>query len=134
MGTRQALASLGVVLLALAIGACKPSEKLTVSTIQVGRSANSDGSVGNHTTRFRPEDTIHASVITAGRGSGTITARWSYSGRSVSEESKQVSFFESGATEFHIKLPGGFPPGDYRLEILVDGTSAGERTMKVERE
>jgi hypothetical protein len=118
--------------LALTVASCRPSEKLTVSTIQIGRSANSDGSVGNHTTRFRPEDTMHAAVLT-GRGSGRITVKWSYLGRPVSEESKDVSFFESGSTEFHIKLPGGFPPGDYRLEVLIDGMSVGERTMRVDK-
>jgi hypothetical protein len=134
MAIRRVFAAVSVAVMALAFAACRPSEPLTVSTIQVGRSANSDGSVGNHTTRFRPDDTMHAAVITSGRGSGLITVKWSYQGRPVSEESKDVTFFESGSTEFHIKLPGGFPPGDYRVEVLVDGKAVGERTMRVERE
>ena len=133
MAIRRPWLALWVGTLALAAASCRPSEPLKVSTIQIGRSENSDGSVGNHTTRFRPDDTMHAAIITAGRGSGRITVKWTYMGRPVSEESKDVSFFESGSTAFHINLPGGFPPGDYRLEVLVDGTSVGERTMRVER-
>jgi hypothetical protein len=133
MDITKLLAATCCAAIALTVASCRPSEKLTVSTIQIGRSANSDGSVGNHTTRFRPEDTMHASVITSGRGSGRITVKWSYLGRPVSEESKDVSFFDSGSTEFHIKLPGGFPPGDYRLEVLVDGMPVGERTMRVDK-
>ena len=62
---------------------------------------------------------------------GTITARWTYVGRSVSEESKAVSYKGEAATQFHIQSSGGFPPGDYKVEILLDGKSIGEREFKV---
>ena len=117
--------------LALALVSCS-KEPLTVSTIQIGRSLNSDNSVATHTTRFQPKDTMYASVITDARGSGTLTAKWMYGGRAVSETSKDVSYNDQAATEFHFSAADGFPPGDYSVEILLDGKSVGTRTMRVD--
>lgn len=117
----------------LAVAACRPSGPLRVTTIQTGRSLNSDKSVGNHTTRFKPDDTMFASVLTDGPGAGTIGVRWRYAGRVVSEESKEVSYRDHAATEFHIQNSSGFPPGDYSVEILVDGQSFATRTLHVEK-
>ena len=110
-----------------------PSGPLRVTTIQTGRSLNSDKSVGNHTTRFKPDDTMFASVLTDGPGAGTIGVRWRYSGRLVSEETREVSYRDHAATEFHIQNSSGFPAGDYAVEILVDGQSFATRTLRVEK-
>jgi hypothetical protein len=104
-----------------------------VTTIQTGRSLNSDKSVGTHTTRFKPDDTMFASVLTDGPGAGSIGVRWRYSGRLVSEETKEVSYRDHAATEFHIQNSSGFPPGEYTVEILVDGKSFATRTLRVEK-
>jgi len=132
---RQARGGVVVVTLLIAVGvACRPSAPLKVATIQTGRSLNSDDSVGTHTTRFKPDDTMFVAVITEGRGAGTFVARWTYAGRLVSEDTRKVSSFGDRAiTEFHIQNSGGFPPGDYMVEILLDGTSIGTRNLRVER-
>src|SRR6186713_322038 len=106
---------------------------LHVTTIQVGRSLNSDKSVSAHTTQFKPNDTIYVAVLTNATGTGKITARWTYGGRPVSEENKDVSYRGEAATEFHIENSGGFPAGDYKVEILLDGQSVGERDFRVVR-
>ena len=112
--------------------ACGPSEPLTVTTIQLGRSLNSDDSVASHTTSFHPKDTIYASVINDSAGAGTVSARWVYAGQTVSEETKKVSFNREGATEFHLQSPSaGFPPGDYRVEFHLDGKPIGTREFRV---
>ena len=59
----------------LVAAGCRPSGPLHVTTIQTGKSLNSDRSVGNHTTRFKPDDTMFASVLTDGPGTGTIGVR-----------------------------------------------------------
>jgi hypothetical protein len=112
---------------------CRPSGPLRVTTIQTGRTLNSDNSVGDHTTRFKPDDTMYASVLTDGPGSGTIGVRWRYVGRLVSEETRQVSYRDHAATEFHIQNSGGFPAGDYAVEIIVDGKAFATRTLRVEK-
>ena len=117
----------------LGVAACRPSGPLRVTTIQTGRSLNSDKSVGSFTTRFKPDDTMFASVLTDGPGAGTIGARWRYAGRIVSEETKEVSYRDHAATEFHIQNSSGFPDGEYSVEILIDGKSFATRTLRVEK-
>jgi hypothetical protein len=130
---RILIATTALVISGLVVGACRPSGPLRVTTIQTGRSLNSDKSVGNHTTRFKPDDTMFASVLTDGPGAGTIGARWRFAGRIVSEETKEVSYRDHAATEFHIQNSSGFPPGDYSVEILVDGKSFATRTLRVDK-
>jgi hypothetical protein len=119
--------------LLLTVG-CGPSGPLKVKTIQTGRSLNSDNSVGLLTQRFRPDQTMYVAVLTDGPGKGTLTAKWTYAGRSVSEDTKNVSYRDSAATEFHITNSSGFPPGDYNVEILLDGKPVETRNLRVEKE
>lgn len=122
-----------LIVVGLVAAGCRPSGPLRVTTIQTGRSLNSDKSVGNHTTRFKPDDTMFASVLTDGPGSGTIGVRWRYSGRIVSEETKNVSYRDHAATEFHIQNSSGFPEGEYTVEVLVDGQSFATRALRVDK-
>ena len=104
-----------------------------MTTLQLGKSVNSDDSVGNHATRFKSDDTVHVAALTGGPGSSTISVRWKFGGRTVKEESKDVSYHEPAATSFNLHYAGGIPPGQYRVEIDVDGTPAGSRDFTVER-
>jgi hypothetical protein len=104
---------------------------LEVSTIQTGRSLNSDNSVGNHGTRFKPTDTLYVSVLTRGAGAGTLEARWLFSGRVVSEAKKEVSYPDDAATEFHMQYAGTLPTGEYTVEILLDGKPVESRKLEV---
>ena len=117
----------------LVAAGCRPSGPLRVTTIQTGKSLNSDKSVGNHTTRFKPDDTMFASVLTDGPGTGTIGVRWRFAGRLVSEETKKVSYRDHAATEFHIQNSSGFPDGEYTVEILVDGQPFATRSLRVDK-
>lgn len=117
----------------VAAPACRGNDPLQVTTIQLGRSLNPDKTVATHTTRFKPGDTIYASVLTDGSGSGTIGAKWWYAGRLVSEPTQRVSYKGAAATEFHIQTSSRLPPGDYKVEILLDGQSIGTREFRVEK-
>jgi hypothetical protein len=108
---------------------CRPA--LHVSILQVGRSLNSDNSVATHTTLFKADDTIYASVLTDRTGSSTILARWSYAGHAVSETQKRVSYKGDAATEFHFQSVDGFPAGNYKVEIFVDGQPVASRDFRV---
>jgi hypothetical protein len=120
---------LGSAVLALA---CGPTAPLELETIQLGRSINPDGSVGLHTTTFKPADTIYVAVLTKDAGAGTIGVRWKYGSNLVGEPEKKVSYREPRATEFHLSNSGGFPPGDYSVEAFIDGKSVGVRPFKVD--
>jgi hypothetical protein len=120
-----------LLVIALAAGACAPGNPLTVKSVQLGRSINSDDSVGSITNRFKPGETVYVAALTDGPGTSTITARWYFQGRMMSEESKDVSYREPAATEFHVQYAGGFPPGDYRVELLVDGMPVETRNFTI---
>ena len=107
-------------------------EPVSVTSFQLGKSLNPDNTVGTHTTRFKTGDTIHVSVLTAGSGSATLGVRWLYAGRVVSEPKKEVSYKGEAATEFHIQNSGGFPTGDYTVEVLLNGKPAGSRDFRVD--
>ena len=122
-----------VALTAWIVMGCGPSEPLRVDTIQLGRSLNPDNSVANHTTQFQPLDTMYVSILTTERGRGTLGVRWTYRGRVVSEPSKEVVYRGPAATEFHIQNSSGFPPGEYSVEVFLDGQPVGKRDFRVEK-
>src|SRR5262245_51246725 len=122
---------LGVLLLASLAAGC--SGPLTVETLQLGRALNADNSVADPTTTFKPNETIYVAALNAGRGSGTIKVRWFYGSQLLSEREKSVSFQGSGATEFNLQSAGNFPPGDYSVEVEVDGQSVGKRNFTVSK-
>jgi hypothetical protein len=121
-------------ILAALLAACGSNEPLRVVQIQLGRSLNSDNTVAAFATTFKPHDPIFLSVMTAGRGTGMVSVRWTYAGRVIDEPKKQVkySYKDSAATDFRLESPSGFPPGEYTAEVFVDGQSAGTRKFRVE--
>ena len=122
------LFSLAAVVLLLA-GCSNPP--LSLANIQVGRSLNPDRSVASMTTLFKPSETIYVAVQTVDAGSGTVGVKWMYGTQVVDEPVKKVSYDGPAATEFHLQNSGGFPPGDYSVEVFLDGQSVGKRTFKV---
>lgn len=119
-----------VLLVAILSSAC--GKPLHVGTLQLGNRLNGDNTIGNHTTRFKPDDRIFAAVLTDDTGSSRIAARWTYNGQMVSEEERRVSYKGAGATAFEFKSASGFPVGDYKVEVLVDGESVASRDFRVE--
>jgi hypothetical protein len=123
---------LPLLLLLTCLIACGAPKTLRVTEIQLGRSVNADSTVAHHTTTFKPGEDVYVSVVTTGAGSGTIGVRWIYEGRLIDEPTKQVAYRDVAATEFRLQSARGFPPGNYRVEVSLDGQSAGTRTFRVE--
>ena len=118
--------------MALALAACRPSEPLTVTAIQTGKSLNSDNSVATHAATFKPKDTMYVSVLTSARGSGVIVVRWMLGGRAIHEVTREVSYNDQSATDFRFQAADGFFPGVYTVEVLLDGKPVGTRSVRVE--
>ena len=123
---RSALAAIAIVVTI----AC--SGPLELANIQIGRSLNQDGSVASITTLFKPSETVYVAVQT-GAGKGVISVKWKYGTKVVAEPTKNVDY-NSGpkSTEFHLQNSGGFPPGDYSVDVFIDGVQVGTRAFKVE--
>lgn len=103
-----------------------------VTEVQLGSAIGADQRVTAAGTVFKPTDTIYASVVTTGSAPrAVVTARFTYQdGQVVHESSQELS--GAGVTEFHISKPDGWPAGDYTLDVLLDGTSTGTHSFKVE--
>lgn len=114
----------------LLTAACS-NEPLQLANIQTGRSLNPDRSVASITTLFKPGETIYVSVQTAAAGQGSIGVKWMYQGRVIDEPVKQVDYDGPASTEFHMQNSGGFPDGDYSVDIFIDGKQVGSRAFKV---
>jgi hypothetical protein len=121
-----------LIVFSLSLLACGPSEPLNVVTIQTGKSLNSDHSVGTHATSFRPKDTMYVSVLTVGRGAGTITVKWSLGGRVLHEVTRKVSYNDQAATDFRFQAADDFFIGEYTIEVIVDGKTIETRRVRVE--
>ena len=121
----------GLAALAACVMLTACSQKLTVGTIQLGRSLNEDSSVASQTATFAPNETVYVAVLNPDWGDGTIAVKWYFGTQLLSERSKQVSFKGPGATEFNLQTATGFPVGDYSVEVFLDGVSVGRRNFNV---
>jgi hypothetical protein len=121
-----------VLAIALLCAACGPSEPLNVVGMQTGKSLNSDHSIGIHAASFHPNDTMYVSVLSNGRGKGTITVKWTFGGRVIQALAKKVSYNDQAATDFRFEAADEFPVGDYTIEVSVDGKTFETRRVKVE--
>ena len=104
---------------------------LALANIQIGRSLNQDRSVASITTRFKPNETVYVAVQTSAAGKGTISVKWKFGTQVIDEPSKQVDYDGPASTEFHLTNSGGFPPGDYSVDVFIDGVQVGTRAFKV---
>ena len=106
-----------------------------VSSIEVGKGIGADKRISTPVTTFKPKDTIYVSVVTEGAApSKTIVARWTFEdGQVVKEGTESIAPTGPAATEFHIAKPSGWPAGKYKVEITVDGASAGSKDFEVKR-
>jgi hypothetical protein len=72
------------------------------------------------------------SVVTEGISSDTaLGARWLRGGQVLQETTQAIAPTGSATSEFHVSKPGGFEPGDYEVEILVEGKAVHKRAFSV---
>jgi hypothetical protein len=104
-----------------------------VTAVNVGRGLGADKRLSDQTQQFRPTDVIYAVVETQGSGQNAdLQARWTYEdGQLVDEASRSISANGDDVTEFHISKPSGWPKGKYKVEILLNGSSAGSKDFTV---
>lgn len=113
------------------------SGPVTVTSVDLGTTIAPGGRTTRPTLRFAPDDPIHAVVSTeapdaATPYAGRLTARWTYQdGQPVDETSRDFRFTGPGTVYFTVVNPGGWPAGDYRLEILLDGELVQTRGFEV---
>ena len=105
---------------------------LKVDGIETGKGINADKTVKDDADDFGVRDTIYVSVKTSGAGNGKLSAKVTYKdGQTVSEESQDVSTTGDATHEFHVSKATAWPKGDYKVEVMLDGVSAGTKDFTV---
>ena len=108
---------------------------ITVTSATLGSAVNADKRVTAASDTFRPGDTIYLAVETSGAGAADLTARWTYSAGGqvtrVHEETQKVAATGPAVTEFHVRKPDGWPPGDYQVVVLVGNEVAVTKKFSV---
>jgi hypothetical protein len=109
---------------------------VTVVALGIGKAIGPDKKVVAEMDTFAKKDTIYAAVGTSGAGNAKLTAKWSWVAHSgaekaVSEDSQSIAPTTDATTEFHVSKPDGWPAGDYKVEILLDGKSVATKAFRV---
>ena len=106
--------------------------RLAVADIRLGGAIGLDKRVAAPADSFAPEDTVYVSVLTEGSADHvSLAARFKRGDHLVAEVSQGIAPEGTAVSEFNIWKPGGLPPGDYVVEILVDDVPAGARSFTV---
>ena len=148
MHSRKLSLSLCVVLLVVAAGCGRKTATgattgttgttgtttVKVTDVTLGRAIDGDKAISDSTDKFRPNDTIYASVRTDGSApSATLRARWTFEdGQTVDESSRTIAPNNRERTEFHISKPNGWPAGKYKVEVFLNDQSAETKTFEVQ--
>ena len=105
-----------------------------VVSVTLGNAVGADKKVSAAMEAFGAKDTIYASVATEGTATAAkLTAKWSFgAGQAVKDEDQTIAPTGPAVTEFHISKADGWPKGDYKVEIQLDGVSAATKTFRVQ--
>ena len=105
---------------------------LTVDGIETGKGLNADKTIKDDARDFGVRDTIYVSVKTEGAGTGTLAAKFTFQdGQVVEEASQSIAPTADAYHEFHIQKATAWPKGDYKVEIMLNGVSAGTKDFTV---
>lgn len=114
-----------------------PAAVPTVTVIETGKSVGENMRVTESITTFAQNDTIYLAVVTDNApATSTLTAKWTFQdGQVVDSTSQSVAPATAGGmtsvTQFHVTKPTAWPVGTYTVEVLLDGSSVGTRTIEV---
>jgi hypothetical protein len=102
------------------------------TSLEQGSTVDADNKVVASGTSFAPTDTIYASVGTSGSGNATLAAKWTYQdGQTVHEDSKVLDASGPATTAFMISKPSGFPAGNYKVDISLNGNQVASKDFSV---
>jgi hypothetical protein len=146
---RTASLASALVLALVTVAACKKKEApapaaepapmptaapaVVVTDIQLGNALTPEKKVVAPMDTFATRDTIFISITTSGSAPGaTLGVKWSMAdGTPVTSDTRAIVPTGSDVTEFSIQKPDGWPTGDYRVEVTLDGAPVATKTFKV---
>ena len=111
-----------------------PVPDFAVASVDLGNNVGADMKVTAPATTFAPKDTIHASVATTGVATNaSVSGKWVYQdGQTAHEDTQAVTTTGPATHDFSITKPDGFPAGNYKFELWVNGALAQTREFAVQ--
>jgi multidrug efflux pump subunit AcrA (membrane-fusion protein) len=105
---------------------------VTFSSVELGSTVDANNKILASGTSFAPKDSINASVDTSGSGNAALAVKWTYQdGQVVHEDSKTINAMGPQTTAFMISKPGGFPAGNYKVDISLNGNQVASKDFSV---
>lgn len=105
---------------------------VSFSAVQLGSKVDASNKIAASGDSFAANDTIYASVDTSGSGNATLAAKWSYQdGQVVHEDSKSITASGPETTAFMISKPSGFPAGNYKVDVSLNGQQVASKDFSV---
>lgn len=109
-----------------------PAAMVAFTSVELGSTVDASNKIVASGTSFAPKDTIYASVDTNGSGNATLSVKWTYQdGQTVHEDSKTLNATGPETTAFMISKPDGFPVGNYKVDISLNGTQVASKDFSV---
>ncbi|HOX71689.1 MAG TPA: hypothetical protein PLR28_04505 [Dokdonella sp.] len=108
-------------------------EGISFVSLTLGNAVGADQVVSVPASTFAPTDTIYAAVATKGAApSAAIVARWTFGdGQLVDESSQSIAPTGPATTTFHISKPDGWPLGNYKVDVTIDGNPVASQGFDV---
>jgi hypothetical protein len=106
---------------------------VAVGSVDLGSAVGPDQKITTATTTFTPKDTIYAAVSTTGTSANAVlSAKWTYQdGQTVNESNQTIAPNGPAVTSFHISKPDGWPVGNYKVEVSLNGQSVASKDFSV---
>lgn len=114
----------------------KPGAALSVTEVQIGTAVGEDFRISAPSSSFAPGDTIIAAITlnnaATPASNGMVTASWTDpDGGNFNSESQQKDFTGISTVNFRVAEPKGFKPGNYKLEVSLNGSVVETREFAV---
>jgi len=119
------------------VAAAPAPAPISVSSIKLANAIGADKKIAEGSDSFGVKDTIYASIQTDGAAaSAKLEAKWTFTGSKgpvpVHDDSMDLVNVAAPTTnEFHITKKTPWPKGNYQVEILLNGASAGAKAFTV---
>lgn len=115
--------------------AIAPLPTTRITRVMLGTHVDAEHRVESPTLQFSPSDTLFVSAeLTAQpQGTHTIGVRWFYtdSKQLILEEQQSLVIGATTYTHFQLSKPDGWPVGQYKVELLLDGKLEQTRLFEV---
>ncbi len=114
-------------------GAEAPQGDLEAVALEVGGRLDADGRVALAQERFRPGDTVYASLVTVGSAPDVrLRVEWRDAAGAVLAADEQALASTGPAVHtFSRAVEGGWAPGAYAVQVRIGDQDAGERRFEV---